>query len=172
MNAVLLVEFFDATNSFDEEGDERGLGFFGDVGEERFKSGGEFWAHVVGHLHPGDEDFDVGVFGAGFADDSQEVLFGLFGRNAAEAVVAAEGDDKNVGSFGQGPVDPTKAAGGGIAAHSGVGDGVGEFCLGDLFLKERGVGFLGIESVSGRDTVAEDDDAFHRIGCIRGFFCE
>lgn len=171
MDAVGLVEFFDSTDAFEEEGDEGDFGFFGDFGEEGFEAGGEVGAHVVGHLHAGDEDLNFGVFGAGFFDDAEEVFFGFFGRDAAQAVVAAEGDDEDVRAFCHGPRDAAQATGGGVAADSGVGDGVGTFGGGDLCLKQGGVGLFGIESVASGDTVAEDDDALGRIICIRGFFC-
>lgn len=172
VDAVWLVEFFDSADAFEEEGDKGGFGFFGDFGEEGFELGGKFLAHVVGHLHAGDEDFNIGIFGAGFLDDAEEVLSGFPGRNPAESVVSAEGDDEDVGSFGHGPGDAAEAAGGGVAADAGIGDGVGKFGGFDFGLKEGGVGFLGIEPVSGGDAVAENDNPFGRIVCIRGFFSE
>jgi len=111
-------------------------------------------AHVVGHLHAGDEDLDFSVFGAGFFDDAEEIFFGFLRGDAAEAVVAAEGDDENVGSFGHSPVDAAEAAGGGIATDTCVGDGVGELSLVDFGLKESGIRFLGIEAVAGGDAIA------------------
>ena len=154
VDAVGLVEFFDSADAFEEEGDEGGFGFFGDFGEEGFEAGGELWAHVVGHLHAGEEDLDFGVLIAGFFDDAEEVFFGFLWGNAAEAVVSAEGDDEDVGSFCHGPGDAAEAAGGGVAADSGVGDGVGEFGFLDFGLEEGGVGLLLVESVSGGDAVA------------------
>ena len=172
VDAVGLIEFFDTADSFEEEGDEGGFGFLCDFGEEGFEAGGEFLAHVVGHLHAGDEELDFGVLAAGFFNDSEEILFGFGGGDAAKAIVSAEGDDEDVGSFCHGPGDATEAAGGGVSADPGVGDSIGE-CRGcDFGLKEGGVGFFGIESVAGGDAVAEDDDALFNVGCIRRFFCE
>ena len=172
VNAVGLVEGFDAADSFEEVGDEGGFGFFGGFGEEGFEFGGEGFSHVVGHLHAGDEDGDFGILGAGFGDDAEQVFLGFLGGNAAEAVVATEGDDEDVGSFSHRPGDAAEAAGGGVAADAGVGDGVGEFGGVDFFLEKGGVGFAGIEAVAGGDAVAEDDDAFGRAVCIRCFFCQ
>jgi hypothetical protein len=172
MNAIGLVEFSDAADALEEEGDEGRFGFLGNFGEEGFEAGGENGSHVVGHLHAGDEDLDFGVFGAGFGDDAEEVLFCFLGGDPAQPVVSAEGDDEDVGAFCHSPGDSAEAAGGGVAADPGIGDGVGEFGFGDFRLEEGGVGFLGIESVAGGDAVAEDDDALRRIVCIRGFFCE
>lgn len=171
VDAVGLVEGFVAADSFEEVGDEGGLGFLGGFGEEGFEFGGEGFSHVVGHLHAGDEDGDFGVFGAGFGDDAEQVFLGFLGGNAAEAVVAAEGDDEDVGSFSHGPGDAAEAAGGGVAADAGVGDGVGEFGGVDFFLEEGRVGFARIEAVTGGDAVAEDDDALGRGVCFRSFFC-
>ena len=142
-----MVEVFDADAAFEEEGDEGGFGILGDFGKDGFEAGGEVWSHVVGHLHGGDQDFDVGVLVAGFGDDTEQVLLGFLGGDAAQAVVAAEGDDEDVGSFSYGPGDPAQAAGGGLAADAGAGDGVGEFGGVDLRLKQSGVGFFGIKAV-------------------------
>ena len=172
VDAIFLVEFFDTADAFDEEGDESGFGFIGDIGEEGLEGCRKLGAHVVGHLHAGDEDFNFWVFGAGLGDDSEEVLFGFSGRDSTKAVVAAQGDDEDVGSFGHGPMNAPQATGGGVAANSGIGDGVGECGFGDLFLKEGRVGFFGAESVADGDAIPQNDDAFLRIGCIRRFLCE
>lgn len=172
VDAIFLVKFFHAADAFDEEGDESGFGFTGDIGEEGLEGCREPRAHVVGHLHAGDEDFNFWIFSAGLGDDSEEVLFGFAGRDSAKAVVAAKGDDEDIGSFGHGPMNAPQATGGGVAADSGIGDGVGEFGFGDLFLKEGRVGFFGAESVADGDAIPQDDDAFLRIGCIRRFLCE
>ena len=172
VDAIFLVEFFDTADAFDEEGDESGFGFIGDIGEEGLEGCRKLGAHVVGHLHPGDEDFNFWIFGAGLGDDSEEVLFGFSGRDSTKAVVAAQGDDEDVGSFGHGPMNAPQATGGGVAANSGIGDGVGECGFGDLFLKEGRVGFFGAESVADGDAIPQNDDAFLRIGCIRRFLCE
>ena len=71
VDAIFLVEFFHAADAFDEEGDEGGFGFIGDVGEEGLEGCRELGAHVVGHLHAGDEDFNFWIFGAGLGDDSE-----------------------------------------------------------------------------------------------------
>lgn len=172
VDAIFLVEFFDTADAFDEEGDESGFGFPGDIREEGLEGCREPGAHVVGHLHAGDEDFNFWIFSAGLGDDSEEVLFGFSGRDSAKAVVAAQGDDEDVGPFGHGPMNAPQATGGGVAANSGIGDGVGECGFGDLFLKEGRVGFFGAESVADGDAIPQDDDAFLRIGCIRRFLCE
>jgi len=172
VDAIFLVEFFHAADAFDEEGDESGFGFIGDIGEEGLEGCRELGAHVVGHLHAGDEDFNFWIFGAGLGDDSEKVLFGFSWRDSAKAVVAAQGDDEDVGSFGHGPMNAPQATGGGVAANPGIGDGVGECGFGDLFLKEGRVGFFGAESVAYGDAIPQDDDAFLRIGCIRRFLCE
>lgn len=172
VDAIFLVEFFDTADAFDEEGDESGFGFIGDIGEEGLEGCRKLGAHVVRHLHAGDEDFNFWIFGAGLGDDSEEVLFGFSGRDSTKAVVAAQGDDEDVGSFGHGPMNAPQATGGGVAANSGIGDGVGECGFGDLFLKEGRVGFFGAESVADGDAIPQNDDAFLRIGCIRRFLCE
>ena len=166
VDAVGLVEFFDSADAFEEEGDEGGLGFFGDFGEDGFVAGDEVGPHVVGHLHAGYKDLGIGVFGAGAGDDAEQVLFGFLGGNAAQAVVAAKRDDQDVGSFSQRPSDAAQAASGGVAADSGVGDGVGQSGGGDFLLEDGGVGLFQIKAVACGDAVTEDDDAFLGIACI------
>ena len=133
VDAVCLVKLFDAPDALQEEGDEGGFGFFCDFGEDCFEAGGEIRSHVVGDLHASDEKFDFGVLGAGFFDDTEEVFLGLLGRDASEAVVASEGDNEDVCSFYHGPGDSPESSGGGVAADSGIGDGVGKF--GDVDLR-------------------------------------
>ena len=172
VDAIFLVKFFHAADAFDEERDQSGSGFIGNIGEEGLEGCSELGAHVVGHLHAGDEDFNFWIFGAGLGDDSEEVLFAFSGWDSAEAVVAAQGDDEDVGSFGHGPMNAPQATGGGVAAYSGIDDGVGECGFGDLFLKKGWVGFFGAESEADGDAIPQNDDAFLRIGCIRRFLCE
>lgn len=169
VDAVGLVEVFYAADAFEEVGDEGGLGFLGGLGEEGVEAGGEGGTHVCGHLHACDEDFDVGVFGAGFCDDGEEVFMGFLGGGAAEAVVSAEGDDEDVCAFSHGPCEAAQASGGGVSADAGVCDGEGEGGGFDFLLEEGGVGFCGVEAVACGDAVSEDDDAFFRIVCILGF---
>lgn len=172
MDPIILIEFFDTTHAFDEEGDEGGFSFFGDFGEDSFESSREIRAHVFGHLHSGDEDLDFWVFGSGFFNDAEEVLFGLFGRDPAEAVVATESNNEDVGSFCHGPVDAPKASGGGVTTNSGIGNGEGEFGFFDFFLKNGGVGLFWRKSVASSDAISQDDDASCRSICFRRFFGE
>ena len=172
VDAIFLVKFFHAADAFDEEGDQSGFGFIGNIGEEGLEGCREPGAHVVGHLHTSDEDFNFWIFGAGLGDYPKEVPFGFSRRDPAKAVVAAQGDDEDVGSFGHGPMNAPQATGGGVAADSGIDDGVGECGFGDLFLEKGWVGFFRSESVADGDAITQDDDAFLRIDCIRRFLCE
>ena len=103
------------------------------------------------------------IFSSGFCSRALATMpsrfFCFLRRDAAQAVVAAERDDKDVGSFCHGPSDAAQPVGGGVAADSGIGDGVREFGGGDLFLEQKWVGLVWIKSVADGDAVPEEHDA-------------
>ena len=134
MDAVSLIEFFNATDVFEEEGDKDGLGLVGDLGEQGFKPGGEIGSHIVRHLHAGDQDSNVGVLGSGFGDNSKQVLFGFFGGNPPKTIVPAKGDDQEVSSFSHGPGNTTETSGSGVSADPGIHDCEGKLGLVDFRL--------------------------------------
>ena len=74
MDSVGLIEFFDASYVFEEEGDESGLGLLGGFGKDGLEARGEVGTHVVGHLHAGEEDLQFRVLLACFGDDAEQVF--------------------------------------------------------------------------------------------------
>lgn len=54
VDSVGLVESFGAADTIEEVGDKAGLEFLGGFGEDGLKAGGEFGAHVIGHLQAGE----------------------------------------------------------------------------------------------------------------------
>ncbi len=167
VDSVFLIEFVIASNTFEQKFDQSG--FFGrrHFGEDPLEGGDVFRAHIVGHAHPGDDDFYGGIFQAGLLDDAGEVFFRFGGRDAAQAVIAAEGDDEHVGTLGpERPVDAAESSGGGVAADPGIHYLAGQAGGVEFFLEQRGIGFGAVQSVASGDAVAENDDADFSTVCI------
>ncbi len=81
------------------------------------------WAVVGGKGDAGQRDAGATVLELG--DDAGEVRLSLLDGEAAQAVVAAELDDDDLGVLGQNELDAVQAVLGGVAADAGVEDVVG-----------------------------------------------
>lgn len=170
VNAIGLIEIFDSTDPIEEEGEESGFRFRGDIGKDLLEFLGKLWPHIVGHLHAGDDQTDVRVFGACLCDHPEQVFLAFGGRDTAESIVPAEGNDEDVRPAGKSPVDPAKATRGGVTADPGVGDNEGKAGGLDLLLDHRWIGSVRVQPIAGGDAVAKDDDSFLGIICKRGGF--
>lgn len=162
VDAVGLVEAFDAADVFEEERNEGGVVLLSDGGKNFGVFAGVGRAQGCGHHHAGDDELSAGVFGANAFEDGVEVGAGDGRFDAAKAVVGAEGEDEDIDALTENPVDAAKPAGGGFAAEAGVDDAVGKAGVGEFLFQERGVGFgeRFVEAVAGGEAVAEADDGF------------
>ena len=66
--------------------------------------------------HASDQHRDL----ARFAEDAVEVLAGLGGRQTAQHVIRAKGQDHRVDLWPEDPADPGKTAGRGVAGDTGI----------------------------------------------------
>lgn len=160
VDAIGLIEAFDAADVFEQERDERGVVGFCDGGEDFCVFAGVGGAERFGHHHAGDENLGVRVFGADAVENGVEVGAGDGRFDAAKPVVGAEREHEDIDALAENPIDAAEPAGGGFAAEAGVDDAVGKIGGGEFFLKERGVGFgeRFVEAVAGGEAVAEADD--------------
>ncbi len=102
------------------------------------------------------------------SDDLREVGCELLGRQAAQAVVAAERDDQHPHVAVERPVEPRQSAGRRIAGDAGVHDLVIEPRRVETLLQQRRIRRGLGDAEAGGQAVAEHDDARARAGRRRG----
>ena len=103
-------------------------------------------------------------------DDALKIGLGDGGLDAAQAVIAAQGEDENVHGLAENPLHAMKSARGGFAAEAGV-DGAPRQVGGvdfPLHLGRVGIGCRIIEPVPGREAVAEEHQGARRVRAERG----
>ena len=133
---------------------------------ERGVHGVEFF-DVVGAVVGGESDAgedDGGAAGLELVDDAVEVGLGLFEGEAAEAVVAAELYDDELGMAGDDAGDAVEAVLGGVAADAGVEDVVVVAAGVEELLEDVGIGLAGLGAVAGGERVAEADEERAGVG--------
>lgn len=164
MDGVALIETGLAADTVEEKGQKGDLIFLGEGGVDGGEGPGVILAHARGHHHAGDDNLGGGVAVAHAVDDGLEVFLGNGGIDAAESVVAAEGEEEEVDGLAEHPVDAAGAAGSGFAAEAGVDDppadgrGAGGSGKGIEFILQAGrvgIGGGAFESVTGGEAVAE-----------------
>ncbi len=146
----------DAVDVFEEEGQEVQVIFFC----ERGVHGVEFF-DVVGTVVGGEGDAGEGYLGSALLellDHGGEVGLGLLQGEAAEAVVASELEDDELGVAGDDALDAVEAVLGGVAADAGVDDVVVVAAGVEELLEDIGVGLAGVGAEAGGEGVAEADD--------------
>lgn len=168
MDGVSLIKFTQAAHALEKKGDEGPVLIAGEFGEEALIAGGVV-AHVGGHFHPREHDTDGGVFELHLGDDGEEVAAYEIERQAAQPVVGAEGEDKDVHRLPQDPVHATEAARRGVPGESGIDDqprrlrGGGK---GVEFLLQQGrVGLGGgiNETIAGGKAIAQNEEGAGRF---------
>ena len=97
MDAVFLIQFRHPCDAGEEVGQERGLLGSGEASEDLRELCDIVGAHVFGHRYPGDQDADRGVRGTRLVDDRGEVLLRRRRVDAAQAIIATEGEQQQVG---------------------------------------------------------------------------
>ena len=157
----------DAVDVFEDEGQEADVVLL----RERGVHGVEFF-DVVGTVARGKgdagEDY-LRAAGLELIDDAGEVGLGLFEGQAAEAVVAAELYDDELGMAREDEVDAVEAVLGGVAADAGVDDVVVVALGVEEALEVVGIGLAEVGAVAGGERVAEADEVLRgRRGALRG----
>jgi hypothetical protein len=160
VDAVALVEAGDAADVLEEEGDEGGFVFGGQLGEEVAEGCGVGVAHGWRDLHAGEDDPGRWVPRSYRVDDRLEVGGGLGDGYSAQAVVGPEFEDEDVHRLAEHPADAVPAARGGFAADARVGDLVGEVEGVEAVFDEIGEGLAGADAIAGGEAVAEEDEMF------------
>jgi hypothetical protein len=103
-------------------------------------------------------------------DHGGEILLRAFDGKAAEAVVAAELEDDDLGFLGEDAMDAFEGVFGGVAADAGVDDAVAIAGGVEELLKVGGVAGGGIDAVAGGEAVAEAGDDGASVGDVEGGF--
>ena len=162
VGVVGLHVAWDAVDVFEEEGDEGNVVSLGEGGVH----GVELF-DVVGAVAGGKGDASEGdgdVAGLELSEDGGEVGLGLLDGEAAEAVVAAEFHDDDLGVAGDYAGDAVEAVLGGVAADAGV-DYVVVVAFGvEEALEVVGVGLAEVGAIAGGEGVAETDEEGARVG--------
>ena len=155
MNAVRLIQFRMAPNPFKQERNERHPAFFRERGINRREVPRMFEAQIRRDPHAGEYDRHTGDALADAFDELLQIRMGDFGVDAAQAIVGAEFDDKEIGLLPKNPVQPPKTAGGGIAADPCIHDVPRQAGGIDLFLHEGRVSFVWIQSIACCEAIAQ-----------------
>jgi len=119
VDGVGLVELAHAAHAFEKEGHERPALLLGEFREDPVETRGVV-AHAGRHALPDEEHAGVGLLREHPGRDGLEVALHEGGIEAAQPVVAAEGEDEDRDRLAQHPVDAAQAAGGGVARDAGV----------------------------------------------------
>jgi len=157
----------DAVDVFEQEGQDGDVEF---AAEGRVV-GGE-GVDVVGAVVGGEGDSGDGDFGTGLLklrDHGLEVGAGGLDLEAAEAVVAAELEDDDLGFHGQDAGEAVDSVLGGVAADALVDDAVVEAFAIEVLLEEVGVALAFVGSVAGGERIAEADEERTFVGSGIGF---
>jgi len=162
MDAVGLVEIFAAADAFEQERHERGVILFREFRVKRSELTRVVLTHARGNHHAREHDLDIRIFRANSIDDALEIGARHRGLDTAEAIVATEGEHKDVDRLPKNPVDAAKSACGCFAAESSVDHAIRQMGGLDLLLDARGVCFCRriLQAVTRRQAVAEKDDGF------------
>ena len=156
-----MVEVRVGGHAFEEKRDERGVVGLGQLGKGACEGGGVI-SQVHGHSHAGDDDFHGRILGADAVDDRLEIGAHGGDRQPAQAVVAAEFEDKDVHGRTENPVDAAESARRGLATQAGVDHAPRQAGGGDFLLHDGGECLGGgvIQSVAGSEAVAEEEHGF------------
>ncbi len=170
VGGVFLHVAGDVVDVFEEEGQEADVVLLRECGVH----GVEFF-DVVGTVAGGEGNAGEDYFGAAgleLIEDARKIGLGLVDGQAAEAVVATELDDDDLGMTGEDEVDAVEAVLGGVAADAGVDDVVVVALGVEQALELVGVGLADVGAEAGGEGVAEADDEVlrGRRGALRDWF--
>jgi len=155
VDAVGQVEVRVTGDAFEHERNEQGAMAGGDAWEDGGKLGLVLGTHVGRGEHAGDDELGVRALAADGGEDGVEVILGGGGGQAAEGIVAAEGDHEDIDRLAENPCGAAAAAGGGVAADTGIDNAPGK-ALGAEAVLEEGEPALGaIEPVGSGEGIAE-----------------
>ena len=156
MDAVLLDGAGDVDEILVDHGHKRNVMPGGEVTEDLLERVDVVGAVVGREGDAGQQDFDVRGFKGG--QDLVKIAAGLVGRQAAQAVVAAEFDDDDFGVQQQdGAEVGDRVLGGGAAGALVVHLVVITVCI-EFALQRIRVRLAGLQSIAGGDAVAEADE--------------
>jgi len=154
VDAVVLHHACLQSDTFEKERYQVSVGVCGGVGEGGVEATAVAGAIVGWDVHA--EQDDVGPGSGGRLGHGQEVVFDLGHRIAAQAIVAAQFYDDQVGIVGvQGLGESCQAALGGLAADAGVDHCVAAVELGQALSEFCDPAGFALYPVCGADTVAK-----------------
>lgn len=158
VDPVGLIQVVNPAHPFKQKGNQRRIVLRRNAGENGPELLNEFAAHVLRHLHPSDDHRDSRGFGACAPDDPGKIFRRLVGRDAAQAVIAAECDNQHLRTGAERPIDASQPAGGGVAADPRIDDRKGQPGGIDFLLEQGRVSLRWVKAVTRGDAVAENDD--------------
>ena len=157
MNAVRLVEFGRQGDPFQEERVERHIMPGREPHIDRTERGLVVGAEIAGRAHAGEQHRRAGLADA--HQDRVEIGLQPVGRQAAQAVIGAELDDRGRRRLCEHPVEPRQPAGAGIARDPGVDHPPVVAPRPQRGFEPGREGVLAGQAEAGGQAVAEDDDA-------------
>lgn len=164
MDPVALVEGRVTAYAVEEERDEGGFVLCRELAEDLIEGIGIGGAHAWGDAHSGEEDLAGRVTGMNGVDNRLEVVAGAGNGDTAEAVVASEFEDEDIGGLAQDPVEAALSVSGCFAADAGVNDLVGKVEGVEAVADEGGESLIGGEAIACGEAVTKEDDGFSAVG--------
>ena len=155
-----------AADAFEKERDQGSVILFRQAWKDLGELASVLLAHVGRDHHAGDHNLRVWIPRADAVDDCLQVPFGFRNVEAAKSVVAAELQDKDIDRTPKDPVDPSRPGRAGFTAQSGVDDVSMPAGFARFLFNQRRVGIVGINAVSGCETVSEEDNGQRRAGVV------
>lgn len=164
MNSILLIQFRTAANAIKEERNERGSRLLGDSRENSAEFFGVFGTEIRWKQHSRNEELGARICSSHFFQNRREVFFHKLGRETAEAVIGTESDNKNGDRAFEKPIDPIETVGRRVTADAGVDHLKFQSGIVDFLLQESGIRLSFLQSVTGRETVTEDNNVIGGVG--------
>jgi len=158
VDTVREIELLFASDTLKQKRDQKGVSVLGDLGKNSAEGLSEGLAHIRGRFHSGENELHFGIPGGDLKKDGVQITLCLADWNAAQSIVASEGEHKNVDRAAQDPIDASQSRRGGLTAQAGIDDL--NIITGRIghFLDQGGVGLFGFDPISGGQAVSEEHD--------------
>jgi putative ABC transport system ATP-binding protein len=171
MNPIGLIELRASAHPFQKKRNQQCVIRAGQFDENVFKLLLILLAHVGWHLHSGDDDLGVRIFGSGAIDDSLKIRSGGGGHDPAESVIPAEFQHEHIHPLPQEPLNAAKPARRRVPAQPGINHREVPLPLIDFLLQQSRKTFRRFQPVPGGQAVPQHHDRSFRVRGhgVRGF---
>src|SRR5688572_13638331 len=122
MDTVREIELAHAADALEDEGNERGVVFLGNIAEDRFEFLAIVAAHIGRHHHAGQYYLYSRILCAGAIDNCLQILAGRVYRKSSQPILAPQLQNQDIDPVSEEPLHAVQATGTGITALAGIDD--------------------------------------------------